>query len=217
MKNRYLKIFAGLFSLLLLISIIIKLLYVPGGMIFSGLSLGSIILGGILVGCLIIVSILKLIFKKYSFFAMYSITTAISFLIFHYYLYSPTLKITVPNGFTGEVCLIESNVSSNELVLDSNGIGYINERTFDKTYTEPIVVEPNGKIINKCCVGFNPSTFWAMGDYGSAESKTIRYLSFEVIPDNLMGEKQYYLTGEKSYYNPKHKDLSKLVDPLKIK
>jgi hypothetical protein len=36
-------------------------------------------------------------------------------------------KIIVPNGYIGKVCLIKSNVTSNILTLDSNGIGYIND------------------------------------------------------------------------------------------
>jgi len=201
MKDRKLKIFAGLISSLLLISLIVKLIYVPGGMILSGLFLGSIVLVAILLGCLIVTTFLKFAFKNYSFLTLYSVITALSFLIFHYNLYSPTLRITVPEGFTGKVTLVLSNVDDNILKVDGNGIGYINQWTFDRTYTEPIVVETTGKNINKRCVGFNPSTFWGKGKACCLEKKQIHTLSFEVVPFDKVGQKQYY-----------SKDLAKLVD-----
>lgn len=192
MKGRNLKILSGLFSIAILISLIIKLIKVPGGMILSGLFMGSITIIGILIGCLILVLILKIVFKNYSFLALYSITTAISFLIFHCYLYSPTLKIIVPKGYTGEVSLVLSNVDNNLLRLDSNGIGYINKWTFNKTYTEPIVVEQDGRKVNYRCVGFNPSTFWGLSKFCCVNGKVIKSISFEIVPENKQGQKQYY-------------------------
>jgi len=53
------------------------------------------------------------------------ITTTISFLAFHYQLYSPTLTIKVPNGYKGKINLVLSNVKDNLLTVDSNGIGYL--------------------------------------------------------------------------------------------
>ncbi|MBL7883997.1 MAG: hypothetical protein JNL69_07995 [Bacteroidia bacterium] len=117
------------------------------------------------------------------------------------------LKIIVPDGFTGEVCLIKSNVLSNELVLDSNGIGYITESTFDGIKFEPIVLSASGKNLSANCVGFSPSVFWARGEFESLEPKVkIKYMSFEIVPDSLIGKKQYYDT-----------DLLKFVDTLKLK
>lgn len=116
-------------------------------------------------------------------------------------------KIVVPKGYIGGVYLIKSNVSTNELVLDSNGIGYINESTFNNLKWKPIVNDASGKDLSENCVGYNPSAFWGRGEFQSTESKvTIRFLSFEVVPDSLIGKKQYY-----------DKDLLKLVNPSKIK
>lgn len=115
-----LKILFGTTSLLLLFTVIIKLNYVPGGMILSGLFLGGMLLVGILMGCLVLASILKLIFKFTSFLTLFAIITTISLLIFRYQLYSPTLKIIVPNNYVGEINLVRSNVL--EMKTDLNQI-----------------------------------------------------------------------------------------------
>jgi hypothetical protein len=203
--DRKLKIFFGILSIGLLTTLLFKLTSIPGGMILSGLFLGGILLIGILIGCLILTSILKLIFKKNSFLTLLSITATLSFLLLHYYLYSPTLTIKVPNGYTGEICLVLSNVEENVLTVDSNGIGYIDKWTFDKTYTRPIVEQMDGSIIEKNLVGFNPSTFWAKGKSCCIDEQQIESLSFEIVPDNKVGQKQYYST-----------DLTTLVDRKKI-
>ena len=79
--------------------------------------------------------------------------------------------------------------------------------TFNKLYSKPIVVDENGKDLTEQCVGFNPSTFFGLGTSSSTENdREIKSLSFEVVPKDKIGEKQYY-----------HTDLTKLVDKEKIK
>lgn len=185
----------------MLISLLVKLVDVPGGMILSGLVLGSMLIVAIVLGCLIVAGVLRLLIKKYSFFTLFSVASAVSFLIFHYQLYSPTLKITILKGYNGEVTLVLSDVDDNILIVDSNGIGYINQWTFDKTYTEPIVVDTDGNNVNKRLVGFNPSTFWAKGKTCCIQGKEIHTKSFEVVPVEKAGVKQYY-----------SKDLTVLID-----
>lgn len=117
------------------------------------------------------------------------------------------MKIIVPKGYHGAVCLILSNVVSDELVIDTNGIGYINEETYNSIKLTPLVFDVSGKDLSSNCVGYTPSVFWARGYFGSSESKVkIKYLTFEIVPDNLKGQKQYY-----------SKELFKLVDTLKLK
>lgn len=175
-------------------------------MILSGLFLGGMMIAGILIGCLMVSGILRLIFKKISFLTIFSITTAISFAAFHYQLYSPTLTIKVPNEYNGEINLILSNVTDNILTVDSNGIGYLNEWTFKKTYTKPIVEQLDGKNLDKNLVGFNPSTFWAKGVFTSSGSKIkIQTLSFKIDSDEKLSEKRY-----------KNPDLLELVDKSKL-
>jgi hypothetical protein len=117
------------------------------------------------------------------------------------------LEITVPIGYIGEICLVKSNVTTNELLIDSNGIGYINETTYENQESQPIVHDASGKDLTSNCVGYNPSSFWALGEYKSLEPKIkIKYLGFEIVPDSLKGRKQYF--SNTSF---------KLVDTLKIK
>lgn len=204
--NRNLKITTGIISLGLLATLIYKLTDVPGGMFLSGLFLGGMVITFILVGGLILTWLTKLISKRLPFWTVYFTITAIAFAVFHYQLYSPTLKIVVPENYTGEINLVKSNVSENILTVDSNGIGYLNEWTFNKLYSKPIVVDVNGKDLSQQCVGFNPSTFFGLGTSSSSENdKEIKSLSFEIVPKEKIGEKQYY-----------HTDLTKLVDREKI-
>ncbi len=135
-KDRKLEIIFAILSVGLLVTLLIKLNNVPGGMILSGLFLGGMMIVGIILGCLILTAILRLIFKKNSFLTILLVTTTISFLAFHYQLYSPTLTIKVPNGYKEEINLVLSNVKDNLLTVDSNGIGYLNEWTFNKTYSK---------------------------------------------------------------------------------
>ena len=196
MADRKLKIIFGLLSVGLLATLLFKLTTVPGGMILSGLFLGGMCIVGIIIVCLILSGLLKLIFKKTSYLTLMFITTSISFLAFHYQLYSPTLKIIVPNDYKGKINLVLSNVDNNILTVDSNGIGYLNKWTFNKTYTRPNVVQVDGKNLDKNLVGFNPSTF-----FGTTVGGEIQSLSFEIVPDDKIGQKQYY-----------SKDLTNLVD-----
>jgi hypothetical protein len=191
MKDRNLKIIFGIISVLLLISLIIKLKTVPGGLILSGLFLGGMFIVGILITCLLLALILKLLFKGYSFLTLYLIVISVGFVAYHYQLYSPTLKIVVPKGYTGEVNLVLSNMDNNILTLDSNGIGYLNKWTFNKTYAAPKVFEADGKQINNLCVGFNPSTFWGYRKFCCVEGKVIKSKSFEIVRANNEQQKFY--------------------------
>lgn len=146
MTDRRLKTIFGFLATVLLITLLTKLKSVPGGLILSGLFLGSMILVAIIIGCLLLTPAIRLLLKKFSFLTIFSILATLSFLAFHYHLYSPTLVITVPNGYTGQVSLVRSNIKNNILTLDSNGVGYLNLWTFGKVYTKPIVKQIDGKI-----------------------------------------------------------------------
>lgn len=192
MKDRNLKIVFGILSALLLIGLIIKLTKTPGGLILSGLILGGVFLGGILIACLLIASLFTLFLKKYSFSTLYFMATSIAFIAYHYQLYSPKLKIIVPDGYKGAVSLVRSNVDKNILRIDNNGIGYITKWTFKKTWTPPDVYTKSGDKINDLCVGFNPSTFWGLSKFCCVYGREVKSLSFEIVPVNKKGQKQYY-------------------------
>lgn len=132
------------------------------------------------------------------------ITTTISFLAFHYQSYSPTLTIKVPNGYKGEINLVLSNVKDNLLTVDSNGVGYLNEWTFNKTYSRPIVVQTDGKNLNDYLIGFNPSTFFGKGKTCCVAKHEIQSLSFKI------GTKPHL---EDEYFESK--SLTELVDKRK--
>ncbi len=209
MKDRKLNIIFGILSAGLLAALFFKLAKVPGGMILSGLFLGGMIIIGIIIGCLIVFGILKLIFRKISFLTFLLITTTVSFLVFHYKIYSPTLTVIVPNGYRGEINLVLSNVDNNILTVDSYGIGYLNKWTFSKTYSRPVVKQADGKDLDKNLVGFNPSTFFGTSIGGGNSIKT---LSFEIVPDSVLGQKQYYSADWIKHVNKK---LVLLEDPAK--
>ena len=135
------------------------------------------------------------------------VLVSLLFMLFFTACTNSEYKIVVPNGYIGEVSLIKSNVTTDILTLDSNGVGYITEETFDKLRYKPSVHDVSGKDLLPNCVGYNPSAFWARGEVQSSQSKIkIHYLSFEIAPDSLIGKKQYYST-----------DLFKVIDTLKIK
>ena len=203
MKDRNLKIIFGLLSTLLFIGIIYKLTKIPGGMILSGLFLGGMVLIGIIILCLIITLIVKLVFKSSSFLTLFAIITTITFIGFHYYLYSPTLKIVVPNGYTGTIHLVLSNGDNNILTVDSNGIGYLNKWTFEKIYSKPIVKQMNGQNLDSNCVGFNPSTFWGYSKFCCVAGKTIKSMSFEIKRNSNNRQNQFQAKGFSQYVDTK--------------
>lgn len=128
-------------------------------------------------------------------------------------LFYPTkLTITVPKGYQGEINLVLSNVNKDILEVDENGIGYITKETFDKKHSKPIVLEEDGTDVSDKSVGFNSSAFWAIGEssYAIDESNpktqiVIKTLSFELVPKDKKGEKQYY--------SP---DLMELIDKTRL-
>lgn len=196
-----------LFSLILLfILILIQIKDFPGGMFFPGFYFGLIYVIGVLLTCLFISLILIQISKKISFQLCFTSLSSISFIIFLIYFYSPTLKIIVPNNYSGEIDLVLSNVDKNILIVDENGIGYINQYTFDKTYKRPKVFNQNGENLDSQLKGFNNLIFWShTGDCCINEKYSIESLNFEILPKNQ----------KKNEF--KFRSLSQLVNQNKVK
>lgn len=211
MKKNSLKLIIGLTTLILLFILIVQLIKTPTFMLPSVYLAGMFVIA-LLVGSLIIAGIIKLIFKKSSFIMVLCSIVSIVSIFSMCKFYSPTLTIIVPKGYTGQVTLVLSNVDKDILTVDSNGIGYITERTFDKVYTKPIVLETDGTDISNQAVGFSPSNFWAKTVPGTHRESNyqigleIDFKSFEVGPKDKEGQKQYYSI-----------DLSELVDKSKLK
>ena len=76
MKRKTL-ILSALVSLGLLVTLLIKLIWVPGGMILPGWFLGGMVIILILLAALVLAWLVKLIVKKPSFWTAYFILTAI--------------------------------------------------------------------------------------------------------------------------------------------
>ncbi len=180
MSRRTANILTGISSVGLLTTLVYKLTNVPGGMILSGLALGTMWIIIIVLTCLILTAILNRVFKAKSFLTIFFLTTTIGFTYFHYKLYSPTLTIVVPTNYSGEVDLVLANVSNNILTLDTNGIGYIDQWTFDKTYTRPIVIDQDGNNLDSLLAGFNPTSFWSVGKSCCIDNQEFRTKGFKI-------------------------------------
>lgn len=149
-------------------------------MILSGLALGIMWIIIIVLVCLILTAVLKRAFKTQPFLTILFLTTTIGFTYFHYRLYSPTLTIVVPINYSGEVDLVLANVTDNILALDTNGIGYIDQWTFDKTYTRPIVIDQDGNNLDSLLVGFNPTSFWSDGQSCCIDNQVVYTKGFKI-------------------------------------
>lgn len=204
MTRRTANILTGILSVGLLTTLVIRLTNVPGGMFLSGLALGTMWIIVIVLACLIFTAILKRIFKTQSFLTILFLTTTIGFTYFHYKLYSPTLTIVVPTNYSGEVDLVLANVSDNILTLDTNGIGYIDQWTFDKTYTRPIVIDQDGNNLDSLLIGFNPTSFWSVGKSCCIDNQEFRTKGFKIKSR----------TNENTF---KFRNLSDLIDRKIIK
>jgi hypothetical protein len=186
----------GLISLGLLVALIYKLTSIPGGMFLSGLFLGVMWVTLIIVISLFVAWLSKFILKKVSFSTIFLSVTVVGFTYFHYQIYSPTVKIIVPENFVGEVNLIKSNMDENILTLDSNGIGYLTEWTFNHLHNKPIIIDQIGTDISEFSVGFSRTHFWGVGSViPSGSIQKIRFKSFEIVPWDKIGEKQFYNTN----------------------
>lgn len=180
MTRRTATILTGILSVGLLTTLFIRLTNVPGGMFLSGLALGTMYIIIVVLACLILTAILNRMFKTQSFLTIMFLTNTIGFTYFHYKLYSPTLTIVVPTNYSGEVDLVLANVTENILTLDSNGIGYIDQWTFHKTYTRPIVIDQDGNNLDSLLVGFNPTSFWGKGKSCCIDNQEFYTKSFKI-------------------------------------
>lgn len=204
----------GLILIILLTWLFLLILKAPTFML-SSVYIASMIIFALILGSLVVSGMIKLIFKKVPFFTILFFVLSITSMAGIYKLWSQPLIIVVPKGYVGQVTLVLSNVKENILTVDSNGIGYINKRTFNNMYVPPIVREADGTDVVSRCVGFNPATFWGKGSSSGISISTeptdesanreIQYLCFEVVPIGKEGQKQYYNT-----------DLFKFVDKSKL-
>lgn len=174
----------GISAIILLIISGIQIADFPGGMFFPGYYFGIIFILGILIACWIAAFIINLVFKKYSAASYLLLFFSLSLIYFNIHFYSPTLRITVPHNYTGEINLVLANIDENRLNIDKNGIGYINERTFDKTYRKPIVTDTDGNNLSGQLKGFNNLVFWTNPEHCCIQLNAIKSLNFEILPQD---------------------------------
>lgn len=168
-------------TIILLIITGIQIMEFPGGMFFPGYFFGIICIIGIFVTCLVIAVISNAIYKRYTRWNYLLLFFSLSLIGFNIYFYSPTLKIIVPNNYSGEINLVLANIDENILNIDENGIGYVNEWTFNKTYRRPIVFDRNGNDLSKQLKGFNNLIFWTSPEDCCIQLNVIKSLNFEIL------------------------------------
>ena len=188
MKTPAYKVIFGIIVFLFLIYFLKQLNDLPGGFFFSGF-LYAVITGIIVMFLILTLTfILKFLCKKSDYLTRILTSSFIILGISIYKLYSPTLKIIVPENYYGEVNLTLSNLSHNELNIDKNGIGYITKWTFEKTYTKPKVYDTKGRNLEKYLLSYDNNKFWGKS-IGSRN--TIKSLSFEIAKDTLQKTRTY--------------------------
>ncbi|WP_196939122.1 hypothetical protein [Sphingobacterium pedocola] len=73
-----------------------------------------------------------------------------------------------------------ADIKENILTVDTNGIGYINQWIFDKTYTRPIVIDGNGNNLDSLLVDFTPTAFWGVGKSCCIDKEQVYSISFKI-------------------------------------
>lgn len=174
------KIITGLLSLGLLAALIYKLLNAPYGLIpFMTLAIVSVLIIGLLLTYLV-----KLVFKIKDFLSIYFLATAVLFVFLHFKIHSPTLNIVVPENYSGQVRLFLSSTTDNILTLDKNGFGYLNERTYEKVFTRPNVVDIKGRDLTEFCRGFSDESFWGENTTCCVDDKFIQAKTFKIMRED---------------------------------
>lgn len=199
----------GILAILLLVYAIFEIKNFPGGMFFPGFLFRGILLVVFFLIILFISYILKLIFKKYTTFEFFLPITVLSLIAFNYCFYSPNLKIIVPVNYTGIISLVLSNSTNNILKIDENGIGYINEFTFERTYQKPTVFDTKGKELTSQIKGFNNLIFWSRNETCCVSGKLVNSIDFEILPPN----KTQKIYKFRDFVNSLNLKITKLIPP----
>ena len=135
---------------------------------------------------LLISFILGFITKKLtkSTWHMLTFTTIFASLVsltFYFSEYSPSYTVKIPDTFVGEVKLLVTNESTNDLGVNKFGIGYINQKTYKNGFLPKIL--KGGKDITKEIHGYSTGSFAT----SLLHNKQFNYISF-VIPGKKENE-----------------------------
>jgi Zn-finger domain-containing protein len=90
--------------------------------------------------------------------------------------YRQTLRIDVPNNFSGTVYLILSNELENDFELNEFGVGYINADTYKSGFI-PKVFKWDYNITDKI-------ESYSTGSGSYKEGESIKYFAFDILEKN---------------------------------
>nr|WP_293304359.1 hypothetical protein [Allomuricauda sp.] len=164
MKTKYRRIL-WLISSILFVTLLIKMANLPSAYGFWFPFILSFIICGIgvsIVGA-ILAAFLQPILKKYTFWTLFAVVSSIITIGLHIYIYSPPLKIIVPDNFVGEINLVVHPKNEKNLKINSNGTGYITESIYlsSSGNKKPNVYFKNGERVSpKRIIGYDSLFFY---------------------------------------------------------
>lgn len=176
------KIFSWLLIIILFITLIVRMVNIPSAFGNEFVLVVSIFfcLLFVLIGGPILTGLTYFLFKKRSFGFVFRLWVSFILIGLHIYIYSPPLKITIPNDFSGEINLIVDPESKQNLNINENGIGYIKESILRKARGDkkPRVYFKSGKKISTDRIIGYDSIFF----YGRSSIEGKQVLTFKILP-----------------------------------
>ena len=103
-----------------------------------------------------------------------SIILTITCLTFFTSEYRPTYTIKIPKDYVGEVKLFLSNSEENKLDINEFGIGYLNEKTYQKGFRPTII--KNGQDITEDIKGYGSGAFAT----SQTDKYELEYMTFTI-------------------------------------
>lgn len=176
------KILSWLFLITLFITLIVRMGNIPsafGSDFVIGVSIFFCLLV-VLIGAPILTGLTFFLFKERSFGFIFRLWVSFILIGLHIYIYSPPLKITIPDNFSGQINLIVDKEHKQNLNINEDGIGYVKESILQKLRgnKKPHVYFNNGKKISADRIIGYDSIFF----YGRSTFEDMRTLTFRVLP-----------------------------------
>ena len=177
------KIFSWLLLITLFITLIVRMINIPsafGGEFVLAMSIFFSLLF-VLIGGPILAGLTLFLFKKRSFGFVFRLWASFILIGLHIYFYSPPLKITIPDNFSGDINLIVDPENKQNLNINENGIGYIKESILysSRVDKKPRIFFNNGtKVTTERIIGYDSIFF-----YGRNTIRDRTVLTFKILPD----------------------------------
>lgn len=178
-----LKIFSWLLVITLFVTLIVRMVNIPSAFSSEFVLVVSIFycLLFVMIGGPILTGLSYFLFKKRSFGFIFRLWASLILISLHIYFYSPPLKITIPNDFSGEINLIVDLEKRQNLNINENGIGYIKESILHTSRADkkPRVFFNNGtKVKSARIIGYDSIFFYGRNTIGNRTS-----LTFKILPN----------------------------------